>query len=79
MYYIAWWYVTCKQFINKEMYMLRDDAQIYIHIDIYIYCIPPFLFFEGSIKSKTSQFPTLVGMFIALGSYNYTVSPSYSQ
>ena len=64
------------------MYMLRDDAEIYIHIDIYIYCILPFLFFffsEGSIKSKNSQFPTLVGMFIALGSYSYTVSPSYSQ
>ena len=44
MYYIAWWYMTCKQFINKEMCMLRDDAQIYIYLDIYIYHIPPFLF-----------------------------------
>lgn len=44
MYYIAWWYVTCKQFINKEMCMLRDDAQIYIYIDIYIYRTSPFFF-----------------------------------
>lgn len=58
MYYIAWWYVTCKQFIYKEMYMLRDDAEIYIHIDIYIYCILPFLFFflRGVSSQKPANF-----------------------
>ena len=52
MYYIAWWYMTCKQFINKEMCMLRDDAQIYIHLDIYIYRIPPFFFPPRGVSSQ---------------------------
>ena len=44
--------MTCKQFINKEMYMLRDDAQIYIHIDIYIYRIPPFFSPPRGVSSQ---------------------------